>query len=300
MEANEPKTSVDARGAIELGATNSTQPAPNGGQPQTPALKGPLIRDVSQAELNDIVELSFQLPVVVDLWAQWCQPCKQLTPILEETIRAQEGRVILAKVDVDANPQIAQALQASSVPTVVAIIGGRPLPLFQGVQPRKQVEAIITELLQVAQNAGINGRMISDDSPEETIDPLHVPALEAEDEENWEEAVAAWQNVLNKRPRDTAAKEGLARAQFQLRLSQRESENESEDTEAGPLATADKLFAAGDHAQAFTVLLDEFVRVRGSEEADEVRQHLLELFTLVGAGDPEVKAARAKLSTLVF
>lgn len=290
---------ADARGAVELGG-NSTPNQPAGssqptGAPVAGQLQGPLIRDVNQSDLNQIVELSFQIPIIVDLWATWCQPCKQLTPILEQAVRDQGGRVVLAKVDVDANPEIAQGLQASSIPTVVAIIGGRPLPLFQGAQPRAQVEAIISELLVAAANAGINGRMVEADLAAETIDPLYQPAIDAEEAEDWEGALQAWQSVLAKRPRDGEAKEGVARAQFQIRLQGTQATDS-----ADPLALADEQFAAGNYAQAFDTLLEEFAARRGSEEADAARQRLLELFTLVGNADPAVKAARSRLSTLVF
>lgn len=295
-----PQMPADARGAVELGSTRATgqgapttAPAP---APQDGQLQGPLIRDVSQGELNQIVELSFQIPIIVDLWATWCQPCKQLTPILEQAVRDQGGRVVLAKVDVDANPEIAQALQASSIPTVVAIIGGRPLPLFQGAQPRAQVEAIISELLVAAANAGINGRMVETDADAPvSVDPLYQPAIDAEEAEDWDSALQAWQSVLAKRPRDGEAKEGVARCQFQIRLRNTDSEDGTD-----PLRKADEQFAAGDYAQAFDTLLDEVAARRGSDEADTARQRLLELFTLVGNGDPTVKAARARLSTLVF
>ena len=102
--------------------------------------------DVSDASFQtDVMDLSMQVPVVLDLWATWCGPCKTLSPILERLADEYAGRWVLAKVDVDANPAIAQAFQVQSIPSVFAVVGGRPLPLFQGALPEPQVRAYLED-----------------------------------------------------------------------------------------------------------------------------------------------------------
>src|SRR5690606_15720396 len=116
-----------------------------------------LVVDVTDATFEQIAQLSSVVPVVFDLWAEWCQPCKTLSPIIEKVTREFAGRVILAKVDVDANPGLAQAFQAQSIPTVVALVAGRPVPLFQGAVPEQQVREVFQQLLQLAAQNGVTG-----------------------------------------------------------------------------------------------------------------------------------------------
>lgn len=298
---------ADVRGAVSLGQDATTTPSGGvtgatggSGAPVAPAdqsqLTGPIIRDVSEAELNEIAMISQQVPVVIDLWAEWCQPCKQLGPILEELTREFEGRIVLAKVDIDANPQLAQAFQAQSIPTVVALVGGRPLPLFQGAQPRAQVATVFNELLQVAAQAGITGRMVDTAAPAEPqTDPLHEAALAAEDAGDIERAISEWEIVLKKQPKDLAAKEALAR----LRLAQRVT---SEEQDSSPLGRADHAFINDQVDDAFSILLDTIAEQKASdpEVAEAARTRLVEMFTVLGNSDARVKAARTRLSTLLF
>src|SRR5690606_682630 len=115
------------------------------------------IVDVTDATFGQILELSRTVPVVVDLWAEWCGPCKQLSPILEKVVTELAGRVVLAKVDVDANPQLAQSFKAQSIPMVVALIAGQPVPMFTGAVPEEQVRQVFDQLLQLAAQNGVTG-----------------------------------------------------------------------------------------------------------------------------------------------
>lgn len=101
-----------------------------------------------------VIQRSMAVPVVLELWATWCEPCKQLSPILEALADEHDGRWVLAKVDVEAETQIAQAFQVQAVPSVFAIVQGQPIPLFQGAHPEAQVRQVIDQLLQVAATAG--------------------------------------------------------------------------------------------------------------------------------------------------
>lgn len=106
---------------------------------------------------TEVIDRSMSVPVVVDLWAAWCEPCKQLSPILEKLVVEYGGKWILAKVDVDVEQQITEAFQVQSVPTVYALIKGQPIPLFQGAYPEGQIRPLLDELLRVAASEGVDG-----------------------------------------------------------------------------------------------------------------------------------------------
>ena len=156
-------SSMPGYGAVDLGALAAAREAQAQAEAratQRTANPGaaPVVIDVTDATFQaDVMDLSMQVPVVLDLWATWCGPCKTLSPILEKLADESGGRWVLAKVDVDANPAIAQAFQVQSIPSVFAVLGGRPMPLFQGALPEPQVRAYLDELLKVAESNGING-----------------------------------------------------------------------------------------------------------------------------------------------
>src|SRR5690242_11450279 len=156
-------------GAVDLGARQAAaqrrqQAAQSPSQPGAPDPSAPggsgLVIDVTEETFNtDVVERSRTTPVIMDLWAEWCGPCKQLSPVLEKLAAEAGGQWILAKVDVDANPQLAQALQVQSIPMVVAVIGGQLVDGFLGALPEPQVRQWIGQILQVADQLGMPARV---------------------------------------------------------------------------------------------------------------------------------------------
>src|SRR6184192_3590264 len=147
-------------GAVDLGARKAAaERAQRASQASGPGEPGPHdghVFDVTEATFEtDVLERSRTVPVVMDLWAEWCGPCKQLGPVLEKLAAEANGAWVLAKVDVDANPQLSAALQVQSIPMVVAVVGGQLVPGFLGALPEVQVRQWLGQLMQVAQQLGM-------------------------------------------------------------------------------------------------------------------------------------------------
>lgn len=271
-----------------------------------------LVLDVTDETFAQIAQLSTVVPIVVDLWAEWCQPCKTLGPILERITHAFEGKVLLAKVDVDTNPQLAQAFQAQSIPTVAAIIGGKPVSLFQGAIPEQQVVEVFTQLVGLAHENGVTGRaqapgtaVEGDETAEPELPQLHQEAFDAIERGDYTAAVTAYEKAIVQNPRDTDAQAGLAQVRLLQRLQGKSLDEIRARASAEPdnvdaqLDVADLDVSGGHVEDAFARLLDLFARV-DDEQKQLLRERLLELFDTVGLGDPRVVVARRQLTSLLY
>lgn len=272
-----------------------------------------LVIDVTEQTFEQAMQLSSVVPVVVDLWAEWCQPCKTLGPILESVTREYGGRVLLAKVDVDANPGLAQAFQAQSIPTVVALVAGRPVPLFQGAVPEQQVREVFAQLVQLADQQGVVGRVQAAGEGEATstpaeppVNPAHVPALEAIEAGDYAAAVDAYEQVLLKSPGDREARAALVQVRLLHRLADSTVDEIRGAAAADPsdvdaqLRVADLDVSGGHIEDAFLRLLELFSASAEADDRTRIRERLLELFEVVGSADPRVAAARTRLASLLY
>jgi putative thioredoxin len=305
-------------GAVDLSAlkarADASRQAPSTPQAAaTPAATGDFVFDVSEATFQaDVVERSLQVPVVVDLWAEWCEPCKQLSPLLERLANASGGAWALAKVDVDANPRIAQLFGVQSIPTVVAIAGGQPVDAFTGAQPEPQIRQWIAALLDAlrermpaiqAAEAGA-GAGPAEEVYEEPADPRFVAAEEAFDNGDFAAAEAAYQQILAAEPGNEDAKAALAQVRFTARAEAADpsvvarADADQSDLDA-QLAAADVEVAEQLTGQAFARLI-RAVRDSSGDDRDRVRSHLVELFGLFPADDPRVAKARRDLASALF
>ncbi|MEZ3161294.1 tetratricopeptide repeat protein [Microbacterium sp. BWT-B31] len=303
------------RGAVDLSALRNrpASAAPGATAQAAPAGAVPsLVMDVTDDTFGAALELSRTVPVVVDLWAEWCGPCKQLSPVLEKVVLELGGRLVLAKVDVDANPQLAQAFRAQSIPMVVALVGGQPVPLFTGAVPEQQVREVFAQLLEVAAQNGVTGSVDvasgSDDAAEPVepaLPPLHAEAFDAIEAGDYPRAIAAYEKALVENPRDTDARAGLAQVRLLDRVQGADLQAARAAAAADPadvdaqFTVADLDLAGGHVDDAFARLLDLFA-VLPAERRAPVRERLLELFGLVGDTDPRVVRARGRLSSLLF
>lgn len=303
------------RGAVDLSSLRN-RPSATGaasGTAQAPAPRaGDVVVDATDESFGQILEISRTVPVVVDLWAEWCGPCKQLSPIIEKVTREYGGRVLLAKVDVDANPQLAQSFRAQSIPMVVALIAGQPVPMFTGAVPEEQVRQVFEQLLQVAAQNGVTGTLPTGDggtateAPEEPeLPPLHAEAFAAIENGDYATAISAYEKALAENPRDADAIAGLGQVRLLHRVQGLDLQASRAAAASAPLDVgaqfdvADLDLAGGHVEDAFARLLDLFPQLP-TEDRAPVRERLVELFGLIGATDPRVVAARNRLTSLLF
>ena len=278
--------------------------------------------------MAEVVEGSSQIPVLVDFWAPWCGPCKQLGPVLEKVVAAAHGKVKMVRVNIDDNQQIAQQLRVQSVPTVYAFVDGQPVDGFSGAQPESALTQFVEKLSSMGgAGADIAGMLEAANTAVETQDfagamQIYQQVMEADPESA--DALAGLVRCLTGMRDHQAAREiidqlndefrekpSMQAAIAALELAERAAESAGdldlaqaavaanpEDLQARQdLAMA--LFATGDNAGAMAQLL-ESIRVDRSWNDEAARLQLLEFFKTLGAANPDVMAARRQLSTLLF
>ncbi|MFG2463126.1 tetratricopeptide repeat protein [Streptomyces sp. NPDC048523] len=277
-----------------------------------------LVIDVDEAGFErEVLQRSTEVPVVIDFWAEWCEPCKQLSPVLEQLVVEYNGRLLLAKIDVDANQMLMQQFGVQGIPAVFAVVAGQALPLFQGAAGKEQIQQTLDQLVQVAeQRFGLTGLAVDPDAePGAAPQPAAVPAgpydalleaaVRALDAGDFGGAVQAYKNVLSDDPGNSEAKLGLAQAELLHRVQSLDPQQVRKEAAEKPgdaqaqIAAADLDLVGGHVEDAFGRLIDT-VRRTASDERDTVRLRLLELFEVVGADDPRVAAARRALSRALF
>jgi putative thioredoxin len=307
-------------GAVDLGARQAAvqrrqqaaRAAANAGAGDDPA-GGPasaFVFDATEETFNDDVVLrSRTTPVIVDLWAEWCGPCKQLSPVLEKLANEAGGAWMLAKVDVDANPRLAQAFQAQSIPMVAAIIGGQIVDAFAGARPEAEVKQWLTQVLAVAEQLGVAVAAPADGAePGEALDdlpPALAAARDAMETGDLDGAARALEKALTDAPGDSLAKSWLSQVNLMRRVSSYDPATVSREAAAHPedvdaqLRVADFEMASGDAEKAFDRILAVVKRTSGAER-NTARLHLLDLFEVLSPEDERLKKARTQLTLLLF
>lgn len=308
-----PAMAAAMSGAVDLAAVKARSEAATRAAENPTRPPGGYVVDVTEATFQaEVIDRSFQVPVLIDLWADWCQPCKQLSPILERLAGEAGGTWILAKIDVDANPRISQALQVQSIPTVFAAIGGQLVPGFQGALPEPQVREFVGALVKAGAQAGLDGAVApgaaADDdeaaSAELPVDPRFSDAEAALEAGQFDLAAKRYQAILDAEPANTEAVLALRQVRLLERLQDIDpklvarAETAPDDVPA-QLAAADYALSRSDVDGALGRLLALVRRVSGADR-DAVRERLIEYFDLLGPDDPRVPPARRALANALF
>lgn len=305
------------RGAVDL---SSLVRPPSGGQPAGGAapdaaggvVKVPsLVVDGTDANFTGILELSNTVPVIVEFYAG--EPGDSLPQLVAQF----GGRLMLATVDAQANPQLQQAFNVTAVPTVAAVVGGRPVPLFQGQVADDQARQVFDQVLAVAAQNGVTGTVTPDEAGvasddadeaepvEEPLPPLHQEAYDAIGLGDYPTAITAYEKAIAQDPRDDLAMAGLAQVSLLERLQgaaaadiRTAAGNLPHDVDA-QLAVADLDVSGGHLDDAFDRLLTLFPGL-DADDKTTVRTRLLDYFQIAGAEDPRVVAARRRLTALLY
>lgn len=297
-------------GAIDLSSLAAARPD------AAPAADGSVyVIDATEADFQQVVESSLRHLVVLALWSPRSPQSIEFTRVLAAATSSYGGALQVARVDVDANPGIAQALQAQAVPLVVGLVQGQPVPLFQGTVDGTEVKRYFDELVRLAAQNGLTGRAapsgsvdgaVAEPEPEEPADdPRFAAADEAYARGDFDAAVAEYERLAAQHPGEAEIAERLAATKLYARVAgadlhaARQAAADAPDDIDAQLLVADLDVSGGHVEDAFARLID-LVKRTHEDDRDRVRAHLLELFTVVGLTDPRVGQARRSLAAALF
>ncbi len=256
--------------------------------------------DVSVENLSsDILPLSLVRPVIVLMWSPRSPESVEMVKLLGKLETDYKEAFALARVDIEAQPQVAQAFQTKSIPYAVAIISEQMVPLFEQSYPEAQVKMVLDKVLTLASEQGVG------QAPVEQMEPEEVEAIDALEAGNYIAAEAAYKKWLSRKPAETLAKLGLAQTQLLIRTEGLELNAVLEESTKNPsdidlqLKAADVEIVNGGVEAAFTRLLHA-VRATSGDDRTKVKDHLLNLFALVDQSDPRLVAARKELASALF
>ena len=264
-------------------------------KPAEPAAPAAAVSDLvmvgTPENIRDVIKLSSQLPILIEMHATGAT---ELGAKLEVAVRAAGGKLVLVRVDAQAHPELPSAFGVERVPTVLALVQGQPVPLFEGDIDQAMVAKYVERVLEVAAKNGLAGTVSVGDTP--ALSATEQAALAALNEGDFAQAEQIYQSALAENPRDVSAISGLARVQLTKRVESMDLEAVLANPNADLFDRADAQVALGEYTEAFELLLQEFAKAKDPE----VKARLLSLFDAVGANDSAVHAARRALTNLLY
>ncbi len=298
-----PISAAALRGAVDLSALSAPTPAASAAGGDSLVIEG------TDSGFQSIVNSTQKIPAVVVLWSQRLPASRDFFDVVASAAATYEGRFQVVSIDVDANPGLMQAFQVQSVPVTLGLVAGQPVPLFMGVKPVEEVRSFVDELLKLAGEHGVNGRITVAASGEADVEPelspLHQKAFDAIERDDLDGAAAAYTEALVENPADDDATAGLAQVKLMQRtagvdpLAARAAGAQAPADIDAQMLVADLDVLGGHVEDAFARLIDT-VRETEGDERNTVREHLIELFAVVGAHDERVQKARRALMSALF
>ncbi|MFW2513210.1 tetratricopeptide repeat protein [Demequina sp. SO4-13] len=307
MTADHPE--VPLRGSVDLSQLLKKDEPPAPAPDAAGASPAPIV--VTEQSLQELAQTSAQVPVVIVFLSNASPASKELVERMRTAVARYDGAFVLATCDIDTQMSVAGAFQVQSVPTVMALIAARPAPLFQGNAEDEQIRSVLDQVLEIAQQNGVTGRVGGapvqpQGEPEpEPLPPLHQEAYDAIEREDYPAAINAYDRALRENPKDADARAGRAQVALmeRSRLADLDAVRAAAANAPGDIdaqmAVADLDVMGGQVEDAFARLIDT-VRTSAGPEKEKLRVRLLELFDVVGADDPRVVQARQALAAALF
>ena len=289
-----------------------------------------IIEVITENFMSDVIERSKETPVIVDFWAPWCEPCKQLTPVIEKIIKEKNGNVILAKMNIDESPEVAQQLKIQSIPAVMAFNDGQPVDGFIGVQPEKNIIEFINKISSLKNSSSIEENIIAgkkyiDDGDIETAALVFSEILKIEPENISAKSMLARcllrsdqideaEDIINNLPPNSESNQDFVSVRSEVEvfknaknnpISNEQEDELRRDINKNPknhqirLDLAKLLLAKGENENAISELL-KIIEFDPKWNDGEARKQLIEIFNILGNEDILVIEGRKKLSSMLF
>lgn len=289
-----------------------------------------IIEVMTENFMSDVIERSKETPVIVDFWAPWCEPCKQLTPVIEKIVKEKNGNVILAKMNIDESPEVAQQLKIQSIPAVMAFNDGQPVDGFIGVQPEKNITEFINKISSLKNSSSIEENIIAgkkyiDDGDIETAALVFSEILKIEPENISAKSMLARcllrsdqideaEDIINNLPANSENNQDFVSVRSEVEvfknaknnpISNEQEDELRRDIDKNPknhqmrLDLAKLLLAKGENENAINELL-KIIEFDPKWNDGEARKQLIEIFNILGNEDILVIEGRKKLSSMLF
>ena len=289
-----------------------------------------IIEVITENFMTDVIEQSKETPVIVDFWAPWCEPCKQLTPIIEKIIKEKNGKVILAKMNIDESPEVAQQLKIQSIPAVMAFNDGQPIDGFIGVQSEKSIIEFVNKISSLKNSSTIDenilaGKKYMDENDIETAALVFSEILKIEPDNISAKSLLARcliksdqlddaEKIIDSLPVDAENNQDYISARSELEIFMNAKNNPISDKEEEELRNniykepenyqlkldlSKILIAKGENEEAINQLL-EIIEVNPKWNDGEARKQLIEIFNILGNENILVTEGRKKLSSMLF